>query len=141
MESLYILYDGKCAMCNGLIRILDRHSNNSRVKFHVTRNSRVVKEYSKTSLALEEIEELRAGTILAISSSGVTFIKSDAIARILFATGSNKMILVSKIIRLMPKFLADLVYDIIAKVRKRILFDTRCYLGKMNNIHNIENGD
>lgn len=113
--SWIIRYDGYCHLCSATIRWVIRNDRKNRFSFQ----------------ALEEGgEDLAVGAdTVVLQADGATYLKSSAVLRI--ATNLRFPWPLLGILWLVPRFIRNAVYDLVARNRKR-WFGTRstCYIPK-----------
>lgn len=107
LHQQIIFFDGVCNLCNGFVdflmsRDLDRH-------FHF---SPLQGETAKRVLPADSRERLHS---VVLSSQGQMFEKSDAVLMILPQLGG--LWTAFRVFWIIPKFLRDMIYDLVAKNR------------------------
>lgn len=129
--SYYVLFDGKCAMCSRFLYLLDKAGVNDSTRIAATSNVSKFQELSQTQEHSTTIEKLSNNTIIICSSLNPNrlIIKSRAISQLLKCTRSRRFRLAGYLIDLTHELIADFAYDIISKVRKKIL-GTSCIFHK-----------
>jgi len=105
-----VLFDGVCNFCNATVLQIIKHDKQNKIKF-ASQQSAIGKQLlSENSVANSHLE-----TLFFISQENKIYSESDAVFEIIkLLNGWPKIILVLKII---PKFIRDFVYRIIAKNR------------------------
>ncbi|MEY2923048.1 MAG: hypothetical protein RL108_1674 [Bacteroidota bacterium] len=105
-----VLFDGVCNFCNATVLQIIKHDKQNKIKF-ASQQSTIGKQLlSENSVANSHLE-----TLFFISQENKIYSESDAVFEIIkLLNGWPKIILVLKII---PKFIRDFVYRIIAKNR------------------------
>lgn len=114
-----VLYDGDCAYCNGWVNWIRRHDKAGRFRY--------------ASLASPEGLALRArygipahlDSVVLVEGDGA-FLKSDAAWRILAALPGFTV--GARVLRLIPRPLRDLGYDLVARNRHRLGVKDTCEL-------------
>lgn len=116
-----VLFDGECAYCNGWVRWItarDRHH-----RFHF------VPRTSDEGLAVRAQQDIPENIdSIVLVQGGQAYFRSDAAWRILRELpgwGGAGLAL-----RLVPRFLRDRGYDLVAKNRHRLGLDDSCELPK-----------
>jgi predicted DCC family thiol-disulfide oxidoreductase YuxK len=110
-EKQIILFDGVCNLCNGSVNfIIDRDSKNNFVfaPLQESRGQALQKQYGLPPEALDSVVLIKEGKVYKKSTAALE------IARQL--NGWWKALYIFKIV---PAFLRDLVYDLVAKNRYR----------------------
>lgn len=101
-----IIYDGVCHLCD------------SSIKFIVNRDKKAVFLFSTTEYILKnKLIEINSNSV-TLFEDGKTYEKSEAVIRILEILGHAHTIF-SYLLRLIPAFLRNKGYDILAKNRYR----------------------
>jgi len=122
MDESVIFYDGNCGLCNRSVQFILKHERNQNLQFTSLQSSfakKVMKEFGMESNYEESI---------LLYQDGKLFSKSKAILRIIpFLKWYFYPLL---IIWLIPNFIRDKVYDLIARNRKR--FSKVCKLPNPN---------
>lgn len=108
--TYHILFDGVCNLCNGAVRFVIRHDKKERFVFSPLQ-SRVA-----TSLLAGLAPTVKKDSVVLIEN-GTIYTRSTAILRIARRLGGGWPLLYGFII--IPPFLRDGIYDIIAKYRYR----------------------
>jgi len=110
-----LLFDGICNLCNGLVRFIiirDRHARIRFVPLQAVETQYIASLHVKFDLVREDME-----TVIYISSDKIYF-KSSAVLHLLRDLGGGWNIFYGLII--IPKFIRDLFYDLIAWSRYRV---------------------
>lgn len=100
-----ILYDGECLLCNGFIRRLLQRTDD-------TVRAAALQHYPHHAL-LPVIDE-RIDSIVLIEGQQV-FYKSDAVLRVTSQYGPYRLL--SRLAFIVPRFLRNTVYDVVARNR------------------------
>lgn len=111
-----LLFDGVCNLCNGLVRFIVKRDQRGKIRFaplQSTDGHSLRKKFNQDS---DDID-----TIFYINGSKY-FIKSVAVLHILKDIGRGWQLFYVFII--IPKFIRDFVYDLIARTRYRIFGKT-----------------
>ena len=103
-----VLFDGVCNLCNGLVSYLIKLDKNKTL-FYCSLQS----ETGKKLLAQHHLNNLNLNSIVFISHQ--TSVKSTAVLRILYQLGGFYRL--TLILLVIPSFIRDWVYDIVAKKR------------------------
>lgn len=102
-----ILFDGVCNLCNGFVQFVLKNEKTKVLKFTSL----------QSDIGVEIFPEQKLDSI-AFVKNGVVYTKSKAVLQILsYLTFPWKVFTVFKIL---PKFISDFFYDIIAKNRYRL---------------------
>ena len=128
--SFCIVFDGKCPLCSSFLRLVDM-SIRAIAPVYVTSSplsSPISAMYNK--LDLETLNSLASNSILVISNDFPVKSKSEAILFICKnCTGlwANSL---SIFLRICPPQISDFFYDLVASVRRNIVFPvTTCSTG------------
>lgn len=107
-----ILFDGVCNLCNGLVRFIIKRDRTGSIKFAPL----------QSAAGKEVLRSAGAGKIdsdtVVYSRNPMTFVKSDAILEIFKDMGGPWRLL--HVLRFIPRFIRDAVYDLVARYRYRI---------------------
>jgi predicted DCC family thiol-disulfide oxidoreductase YuxK len=108
-----VLYDGKCDICNGIVRFLTKNDKSKSIKF-ISRSS---------DLGMRYLESLPSITLtvdsVIVLMDGRFYIKSQAIIKLAqFLTWPWKMV---SVFRILPLSFRDRLYDRVAKKRYLLL--------------------
>ncbi len=111
MEGSVVFFDGNCGLCNRSVQFILKHERNQNLQFTSLQSSfakKVMKEFGMESNYEESI---------LLYQDGKLFSKSTAVLRIIpFLKWYCYPLL---IIWIIPNFILDKVYDLIARNRKR----------------------
>jgi len=117
-----VLYDGLCGMCDGLVQFLLRHDKKGVFQFAPQQGEAAKKILSRHALDPASPNPASIETICVIedydSPSERLHTKSDAVMRIVDGLGG--LWTLALIVRMLPRFLRDACYDVIAHNRYRI---------------------
>ena len=102
-----LFFDGVCGLCNSTVDLLMREDINESLKFAPLQG-----ETAKNLLSSKEISELKS---VVFYKDGKTFVQSDAIIETGRTMGGFFGLAI--MLKLIPKFLRNFFYDIIAKNR------------------------
>jgi predicted DCC family thiol-disulfide oxidoreductase YuxK len=108
-----VLYDGVCALCNGLVRFLLRHDSNDEFRFAPLQS-----EFARNVLAKSGVDAADLNTVCVLPPDGGLLTKSSAALYLLNRLGWPWTLL--RIIRILPVSLRDFFYDLIARSRYRM---------------------
>lgn len=106
-----LLYDHECPFCCHIVKKLSSIIDNKEVSY-----IKIKSKKGKELIKIHSLENIKS--VIYIKDNKKVFIKSDAILNL-----CREMRMPYKtlyILTIIPKFLADLVYDFIAKNRMRI---------------------
>ncbi|KQM77306.1 thiol-disulfide oxidoreductase [Pedobacter sp. Leaf216] len=111
MEQPVIFFDGVCNLCNASVQFVIEHDVKNQFHFSALQG-----DYAKEILAKFNVNPEKLNTILLLEGDKV-YTKSSAALRI--AKKLNGFIPVLSLFLIVPKFIRDWFYDIIAKNRYR----------------------
>lgn len=125
LNKKIILFDGDCNLCNKYVNLIIRYDPKDNFRF-ATIKSQIGQNIIR-NLDLINIQE---DTLLLIKKKSI-YIKSDAVIRILSCLQFpiNMLSLTS----LIPRFIRNYFYDIIAKNRKKFFKTKKCLLPNKKN--------
>ena len=129
-QEVFALFDGECIMCNNFISLLDRSGRGSCVRLVVTANPHRFSELIGSVVNINDLEGKSKKTIVVYKKDTGLLEKSRAVASLLRATSSKKMMLAGRMIMLTPIWLADGTYDMVSRYRRRIPLKA-CGLNKL----------
>ncbi len=114
MENLsqILLFDGKCNLCNSLVKFVIRKDKNARIRF-----ASLQSDTGKLLLTDAGLNADSTDTVVYFSSDKV-FVRSAAVLNLLKDLGGGWILFYSLVI--IPSFIRDFFYNIIAKNRYRI---------------------
>ena len=107
-----ILFDGECTMCNKYILFIAEHDINDNFRFLSIKNKKII-ELKKT----HAIEPENISSICIIDSNEIKS-KSKAVLKIASMLKFPYNLLI--VFYVIPGFLRDIIYDLVAKNRYRI---------------------
>jgi predicted DCC family thiol-disulfide oxidoreductase YuxK len=119
MNNSIIIFDGDCAFCNRFIQQIVKHDNNF---FKIIDRNSLLFDKAKTKFHLKPATSIE--TIYLIENNKV-FEKSTAIILILKKCGTVFSI-VSILLSIVPRFIRDFLYEIISKMRKKLIKKNAC---------------
>lgn len=112
-EDPIVVFDGMCNLCSGVVRFILDHEENSRLKFASLDSETGEKIMKDHNLDPDNPDSF------VLYSEGVIYEKSEAALRVMKYLEAP-LPLLSKIIRVIPKFLRNLIYEIISESRYKI---------------------
>jgi predicted DCC family thiol-disulfide oxidoreductase YuxK len=108
----WLFYDGACGLCHGAVKfVIARDRDGSRFRFAPLYGDAFREHFPN-------IESL-PDSIVVLTSSGSTLVRSDAVSYILRRLG-GAWSLAGSLLAFLPRLLRDSGYDAIAKVRLRL---------------------
>src|SRR3569623_2737377 len=107
-----IVFDGVCVLCNGWVRFLLRHDRAGRYRFAAMQSAT-----GATLLGDHGLDPHDPSSFLLLEN-GVAFCDSDAILRVLAGLGGVWRL--ARAGRLVPRWLRDPAYRVLARHRYRI---------------------
>ena len=105
-----LFYDGTCAFCHGIVRFVLIRDRHDLLTFSPLQGETIKKKH----IDLMDIE-----SIILYTEDGETLYKSDAAISLLERLGGI-WFLMAKTMKLIPKVLRDILYDLIGKIRYKI---------------------
>jgi predicted DCC family thiol-disulfide oxidoreductase YuxK len=121
-----LLYDGVCALCNGVVQFLMKHDSQDRFCYAPLESS-----LGREVLARFDIHAFPDGVMLltdALTRTEHLYQRSDAVAEALqrLSPPSGMWRLAGRVLRLVPRPLRDWGYGIVARFRYRLFgrYDT-----------------
>lgn len=119
-----VFFDGYCGLCSGVVDFLIARDKNRTLRY-----SPLQGETARARLSESERTDL--DTVVVITADGRKLYKSDAILETLAALGSKSsehgnfeaiaLGIFAKFARFIPRRIRDLIYDLIAKNRFRLM--------------------
>lgn len=103
-----VFVDGKCLICNGLVKFIARYDKKRKIHFCHLQNEKALQYIGKGLTA-----EL---STVAFFREGVITTKSDAVIEVLDCMGYRFF----KVFKFMPRILRDGLYTLVSKNRYRI---------------------
>lgn len=107
-----LLFDGVCYLCNSLVRFVIRRDKKALIRFASLQSESGKSILSDSGLTRDSIDTV------VYKSGQIIFLKSSAVLNLFKDLGGGWMILYSLVI--IPAFIRDFFYDMIAKSRYRI---------------------
>ncbi|SFN37547.1 Predicted thiol-disulfide oxidoreductase YuxK, DCC family [Paenimyroides ummariense] len=112
-ETYILLYDGECGFCNFWVNWVMRNDRKGIFNFASLQGN-----FGQNFLTDKSLPLKRFNTLYLIEPNGEVHDKSNAVIKICRLLGSwYKLAVVFKIV---PKFLRDKIYDLIAKNRRKL---------------------
>ena len=108
-----IFYDGECALCHRFIKFVLRHDE--KVEFYF---SPLQGETIKKLVAADQLKSL-PDTVVVRAFAGELFLKSDGTIYVLKRLGPISRA-TAGFLSIIPRFIRNFGYDVIAAVRKKI---------------------
>ena len=106
-QDTIVFYDGKCNLCNKSINFLIKRDKNKRLKYASLQG-----ETAKKLLSQKYINDL---STVVLYNKGIIYTKSTAAIHCL--TYLNEIWPIARVLLIIPKFIRDYFYSIIAKRR------------------------
>jgi predicted DCC family thiol-disulfide oxidoreductase YuxK len=107
-----LLFDGDCALCNACVRLAVAEERNGKLRFAplaIPIGMRL----------LEGVQRDWRGDSIVLLQAGRTLTKSRAVAAVLEYCGGSWFLL-ARLLRLIPRHIADAGYDLVGRLRYRI---------------------
>ncbi len=111
-ETNILLFDGYCNLCNGLVVFVIKRDSKKRILF-----SPLTSDYGKSLLEKAGLETGKSDTVVFFSE-GKYFTRSLAVLKLLKILGGGWKLFYGFVV--IPGFIRDFIYDIIARNRHRI---------------------
>ncbi len=111
-NTYYLLFDGVCNLCNGFVQFIIKRDKKKQFLFSSLQSPVAVK------LLAEHMSDTRKLDSVVLIEQGTMYTKSTAVLRIARQLGGGWPLLYGFII--IPPFIRDGIYDIVAKYRYRI---------------------
>lgn len=108
-----LFYDGECGLCHGFVRFVLQQDSQGKIKFAPLQGSR----FAALKLA-HNLKELPDSLVYYRGQNELLY-KSQAVLAVLGEL-AGIWSLAAKLLGLVPRNIADFIYDQIAKIRKRI---------------------
>ncbi|MGH9956290.1 MAG: thiol-disulfide oxidoreductase DCC family protein [Pyrinomonadaceae bacterium] len=117
VSNLILLYDGVCGLCNRLNQFLLKRDVHDRLRFASLQSDFAISLLRRHGINLADLD-----TVYVVDNQGQPneklFARSDAILRVLRELGGIWSI--SRLGKVVPKWLRDRVYDVVAQNRYRV---------------------
>jgi len=113
LPNFLLLFDGICNLCNGAVLFIIRRDNAGKITF-----ASLQSELGRDHLVRNGLDPDTLHSIIVIEN-GILFQKSDAVLRIVARMDGAWPWL--RIFRMIPRFLRDALYDLVAHFRYKIL--------------------
>ena len=111
--NILMLFDGVCAFCSGGVRFILKRTGDH-VKFCAMQSAAGLRHLEHLNLPQQDYE-----TVVLIEGQNILF-KSDVMVRLLGQMGGGWVVL-STLLRTVPKPIRDRIYDFIARHRFKIM--------------------
>ncbi len=108
-----LYYDGGCGLCHASVRALLRLDRTGRLRFAPLDGSTFVE------LVPAAVRESRPDSLVFVTGEGAFLVRSAAVLAALRETGGPGRALAAAT-RLVPRALADRLYDAVARARRRL---------------------
>jgi len=105
-----LFYDGTCAFCHGVVRFVLPRDKYDLLQFSPLQGETIKKK---------NIDTKDMNSIILYTEKGETLYKSDAAIALLERLGAFWSVL-GKIVKVIPRSIRDLLYDLIAKIRYKL---------------------
>jgi predicted DCC family thiol-disulfide oxidoreductase YuxK len=113
-----LFYDGHCALCHGAVKfVLKRDRTGNAFRFAPLQGE------TFRARVPENVRATLPDSVAVLTENGALLTRSDAFLCILARLGGIWKF-TGNVLRIVPRFLRDLIYDFIARVRYRV-FGTR----------------
>ncbi len=109
MDQPIVLFDGVCNLCNGAVQFIIRHDKNEKFLFASLQSEIGKRILSSNNLSRDDLK-----TFLLIEDERV-YTKSTAALRVIKQL--NGFISILYTFNVIPKFIRDSIYDLVAKNR------------------------
>lgn len=114
-----VLFDGDCAYCNGWVNWIRRRDSKGHFRYASLQ--------SEEGLVLRERYAVPPSTdSVVLITGGKAYVRSSAAWRILAALPGKRLL--AGLLRVVPRFLGDLGYDLVARNRHRLGMKDACEL-------------
>lgn len=110
LHERILFFDGVCNLCNGLVRFIIKHDRRARIKFAPLQSDLARRMLSSYCIAQPD-------SVIYLTE-GKCLTKSSAILRMFHDMEGGWKILYGFVV--LPRFLRDFIYDVIARYRYRI---------------------
>ena len=125
-ESIFLIFDGECAMCSSFIKWLDLIYKSSKYKLYVTSsidnliNTNFSKNFDLKNIDFNYLESIREKTLIYIGPNEKLLIRSKAILVLFYNSGNLLLKLIAKFLSIFPKNFLDVFYILISKNRYKL---------------------
>ena len=137
-NSISIIFDGECLMCNSFLRLLDAYCIKTRSEIYAYPSIDIYQKYnsidSNNFLMLSRSSQ---NSILVIKEDHISFTMSKAIEEIFLTSNSIRLKLLAYTMRMIPYSIKNFIYRLIANNRRQLLLFKRnqCRISALTNIH------
>ena len=122
-NSIDIIFDGECLMCNSFMRYIDSSTRNTHIRINAYPSIEAYSKYNNiNSREHDYLKKYASRTIIAIRQEGETLLKSRAIEEIFISCNSMRLKILAKLMKFLPYIIKDFVYELISRVRRSIKF-------------------
>ena len=121
-----LLFDGVCNLCNGLVRFIIRRDPGAKIKFTPLQSPVGRSLLKKFDLSADDID-----SVVYVAGEKY-YLKSSAVLHVLKELGGGWRLFYGFII--IPKFIRDFFYNLIARSRYRIFGKTKTCMVPMPDI-------
>ncbi len=111
-----VFFDGICGLCNGFVNLAMSWDSQKKLLFATLQG-----ETSAKKLPSNLSEDM---TTIVFYKNGKIYQKSRAVIEILFTLGGVGVL--AKVFLVVPRFLSDAIYDIVAKYRYKVFGTQTC---------------
>lgn len=117
-----LFYDGDCALCNKSVQFVIDHEKESANPILF---SSLQSDYAKQILEKHNYNFNQLSTLVLLVDDKILYKSTAALELGSFLKAPYKWL---KILKIVPRFIRDGVYNFVAKNRKKIIKSTFCYL-------------
>ena len=114
MDSPVLFFDGVCNLCNGLVNFILKHERNNEIKFAPLQSKAAYETFKKHNIISDQ-QEMKS---LIFIVDGKVYTRRRAALKV--AGYLKQPFSFAKAFKVIPVFIADPVYDLIAKVRYKV---------------------
>ena len=114
-----LLYDGECGLCSFAVQFILRYEKNKRLKFATLQSNWAKDVLQNTANVLPNLDSV------VLLQNNTVYIKSRAVSRL--AAYLKFPFNLLSIFKIVPAFMADAMYDWVARNRQRF-FKPRCVI-------------
>lgn len=119
-EGPVIVFDGICVLCNGWVRFLLEHDREARYRFAAMQT-----DAGRALLASHGLDPDDPASFLLVED-GRAWTDTEAIRRVLAGLGGVWRL--AALLSLVPRFVRDLLYRLLARNRYRVFGTTTCHV-------------